>query len=93
VFSKNEKENTVLTKKKKVRQSKSKPHKKSKRLTATTTGSDDDDSDYKDDEDDDSDDLDPRNLGWGECARRGRLNATTTNSGARGRPNLRPQKQ
>jgi hypothetical protein len=63
---------------------------KSKRLTATTTGSDDEDSDYKDDEEDDSDEFDPRKLGWDECARRGRLNATTTNSG---RPNLRPKKQ
>ena len=43
------------------------------------------------DDDDDDDEIDPRQLGWDECARRGRLDATATNSGIRGRPNTRPK--
>jgi hypothetical protein len=44
-----------------------------------------------DDDDEDDDEIDPRQLGWDERARRGWLDATTTNSGMRGRPNTRPK--
>jgi hypothetical protein len=43
------------------------------------------------DDDDYDDEIDPMQLGWEEHARRGRLDATTTNSGVRGRPYTRKQ--
>jgi hypothetical protein len=45
----------------------------------------------EEEDDDDDEEIDPRQLGWEECARRGRLESTTTNSGLRGRPTTRPK--
>jgi hypothetical protein len=71
---------------------KDKKKKRKKRAKKVVTKVKEEENGSDSDDDDDDDDIDPRKLGWEECARRGRIQTKNTMP-TRGRPSTRSTKQ